>query len=51
MEYVDALSVLKENGIKPSSVSLGGSYTTFVIGIEEKRKDEALNLISERLYG
>ena len=51
MEYVDALSVLKENGIHPVSVSLGGSWTTFVIGIEEKRKDEAVSLISDRIFG
>lgn len=51
MEYVDALSVLKENDIHPASVSLGGSWTTFVIGIEEKRKDEAVNLISSRIFG
>ena len=51
MEYVDALSVLKENDIHPASVSLGGSWTTFVIGIEEKKKDEALNLISDRIFG
>lgn len=50
MEYVDALSVLRENNIKPSSVSLGGSYTTFVIGVEEKKKDEALNLISNKIF-
>ncbi len=51
MEYVDALSVLRENGIHPLSVSLGGSWTTFVIGIEEKRKDEAVSLISDRIFG
>ncbi len=51
MEYVDALSVLKENGIHPSSVSFGGSYTTFLIGVEEERAKEALELISERIFG
>ncbi len=49
MEYVDALAVLRENGIHPSSVSFGGSYTTFLIGVEEERAGEALSLISERI--
>lgn len=50
MEYVDALAVLRENGIHPASVSLGGSWTTFVIGIDDKRKDEAVSLISDRIF-
>lgn len=51
LEYVDALQVLKEHNIQPSSVSLGGSYTTFAIGVPEDRKLEAVNLISEKLFG
>ena len=50
MEYVDALDELRRNGIQPSSVSLGGSYTTFVIGVPEERKLDAVNAISERLF-
>ena len=50
MEYVDALDELRRNGIQPSSVSLGGSYTTFVIGVPEERKLDAVNCISERLF-
>ncbi len=50
MEYADALSVLKENNIRPSSVSFGGSYTTFLIGVEEEDAREALELISERVF-
>lgn len=50
MQYCDALDVLRENSIKPSSVSLGGSYTTFVIGVEEGKAVEATNLISERIF-
>ena len=50
MEYVDALSVLRENGIRPFSLSLGGSWTTFAIGIPEERKDEAVSLISDRIF-
>lgn len=50
MEYVDALDELRKNGIQPSSVSLGGSYTTFVIGVPEDRKLDAVNYISERLF-
>ena len=51
MEYVDALSVLRSHSIHPSSVSLGGSYTTFLIGVKEERKDEAVSLISDTLFG
>ena len=50
MEYVDALDELRKNNIEPSSVSLGGSYTTFVIGVPEDRKLDAVNTISERLF-
>ena len=50
MEYVDALDELRKNNIEPSSVSLGGSYTTFVIGVPEERKLDAVNCISERLF-
>ena len=50
MEYVDALDELRKNKIEPSSVSLGGSYTTFVIGVPEERKLDAVNCISERLF-
>ena len=50
MEYVDALDELRKNNIEPSSVSLGGSYTTFVIGVPEDRKLDAVNAISERLF-
>lgn len=50
MEYVDALDELRKNGIQPASVSLGGSYTTFVIGVPEDRKLDAVNAISERLF-
>ena len=50
MEYVDALDELRKNNIEPSSVSLGGSYTTFVIGVPEERKLDAVNAISERLF-
>ena len=50
MEYVDALDELRKNNIKPSSISLGGSYTTFVIGVPEERKLDAVNCISERLF-
>ncbi len=50
MEYVDALDELRRNGIQPSSVSLGGSYTTFVIGVPEERKLDAVNCISEKLF-
>ena len=41
---------LRKNNIEPSSVSLGGSYTTFVIGVPEERKLDAVNCISERLF-
>ncbi len=51
MEYVDALSALKSHGIHPSSVTLGGSYTTFLITLSEERKDEAVSLISDTLFG
>ena len=50
MEYVDALDELRKNNIEPSSVSLGGGYTTFVIGVPEERKLDAVNCISERLF-
>ena len=50
MEYVDALDELRKNNIQPSSISLGGSYTTFVIGVPEERKLDAVNCISERLF-
>ena len=50
MEYVDALDELRKNKIVPSSISLGGSYTTFVIGVPEDRKLDAVNCISERLF-
>ena len=32
------------------TLSLGGSYTTFVIGVPEERKLDAVNCISERLF-
>ncbi len=51
MEYVDALSALRSHGIHPSSVTLGGSYTTFLITLSEERKDEAVSLISDKLFG
>ena len=50
MEYVDALDELRKNGIQPASISLGGSYTTFVIGVPEDRKLDAVNCVSERLF-
>ena len=50
MEYVEALDELRKNGIQPASVSLGGSYTTFVIGVPEERKMDAVNCISQRLF-
>jgi aspartate kinase len=51
MEYVDALAALRSHSIRPYSVSLGGSYTTFLIGVKEEDKDEAVSLISDTLFG
>lgn len=50
-EYVDALTVLKENSILPSLVSFSPMHTTFFIGIDDDKKTEALNLISKRIFG
>ena len=50
MEYVDALDELRRDNIEPSSVSLGRRYSTFVIGVPEDRKLDAVNAISERLF-
>ncbi len=51
MEYADALSSLREKSIHPVSLSLGGSAMTFLIALEEKRKNEAVSVISERIFG
>lgn len=51
LEYVDVLDALKKKGIKPTSISLGGSYTTFMIGIKEEKKDEAVRIASKAIFG
>ncbi len=51
LEYVDALSALKENSILPSLISFSPMHTTFFIGIDDDKKTEALNLISKRIFG
>ncbi len=50
-EYVDALSVLKENGIVCSLISFSPRYTTFFIGVDDDKKKEALKLISQKIFG
>lgn len=50
MEYCEALRVLKENNIKVYSLAYGASGGTFLIAIDCKNADDALNLISEKLF-
>lgn len=50
MAYVDALVALKENGIKTTSVSLGGSYLTFTIGLKTLNEEKAVEVIFNKLF-
>ncbi len=50
MEYVDAISVLREGGIKVHSISFAGSRGTFLIGVDENKIVDALNMISQKIF-